>query len=160
IRPFGKRTGALPGRANSVGRRARAGRISGWDWRREYTQTRNRLSDGFLDAFGARALRVVRARLEEPEPAAPLHQRLAADGARLFEQPRLRSLAVRRQGPAELALRIPRAAHEGAVSAGLPDEMSLVAERANLIRVCRRGLLGGAEHALQRTVEVLHDRNP
>src|SRR6266581_7108992 len=87
-------------------------------------------------------------------------QRPAAAGAGLVQQLGLRRLPLRRERAAELALRVARAAHERAEPACLADEVPLVAQRADLVGVGRRGLLSGAEHALQRPVEVLDHGYP
>src|SRR5207302_5475419 len=92
-------------------------------------------------------------------PGAQL-ERTPARRAHLVEELRLLRLAFGRERAAELALRVARAAHERAEAARLADEMSLVAQRADLVGVGGGRLLGGAEHPLQRAVEVLHHRHP
>src|SRR5207302_526408 len=114
-----------------------------------------------LDTLRPRALRVVRARLEQAEPAAALDQWLAADRALLVQDLRaLARLAVLAHVRAVLALRVARAAHEGPEAARLVDQVALVAQRALLVGVGRRRLLSRAEHPLQRAVEVLDHRHP
>src|SRR4029077_20731867 len=89
-----------------------------------------------------------------------LVQRLAANGAGLVEQLRLRDLAVYRHRAAELAFRIARTAHERTEPARLQDQVTLVTQRAYLVRVRWHRLLGIREHLLQRRVEVADDRHP
>src|SRR5437867_2998087 len=153
--------GSAPSVLTQSARRARAGRITGWDWLQEYTQRAKCLSDGLLDALGTGALRVVGAGLEEPEPAASFDKRLAADRAGLVEDLRpLARLAVLAHVRPVLALGVARAGDERTEPARLPHEVALAALRANLVGLRRRGLLRGAEHSLERTVEVPDHRDP
>src|SRR5262249_20344309 len=84
----------------------------------------------------------------------------AGCGARLVQQLRLGRLALRRQGAAEFALGVARAAEERSKAAGLAHKVPLVTLRADLVGLGRRRLFGGAQHPLQRAVEVLYDRDP
>src|SRR5207245_10779731 len=84
-------------------------------------------------ALDVRAFRIPRAADELSVPAGAELQRLPTVGARLVQQLRLGSFPLGRQCPAELALRVPRAAHEGTEPARLPDEVALVAARADLV---------------------------
>src|SRR5207245_2638003 len=115
---------------------------------------------GLFDTLRPWALRVVGAGLEQAEPSPALDQRLAADRARLVQQLGLRRLTIDGQGAPELALRVARAAHERTEAAGLADEVALVAQGADLIGVGGSCLLGGAQHALERAIEVPHHRHP
>src|SRR5215467_4183433 len=93
------------------------------------------LNLGFLDAFGARAVGIVRARLEEAVPAPTLDQRLAADRARLVQEFRpCLGLAVLADVRAVLAVRVTRARDERTITASALDQLPLPALRALLAR--------------------------
>src|SRR5215831_9787077 len=93
------------------------------------------LNLGFLDAFGSRAVRIVRARLEEAVPAPTLDQGLAADRARLVQEFRpCLGLAVLADVGAVLAVRVTRAGDEGTIATRALDQLPLPALRAFLAR--------------------------
>ena len=130
-----------------------------------FTTLRAFLSRGFglaqcCVALDVLALGVPRAAGELPIAAGSQLKRPAAVRTHFLQQLRLRRLAIWRQRAAELALGVSRAAQERSIPARFVHEVSLLAQRADLVGVGRCCLLSGGEHLLQRAVEVADHRHP